>query len=84
MNIKPLASNMTELNINGVSILFSYQTPVAGWDDGGAFRTKEWYSQTTTRHINKYLGGKAIGREVEQNFIDQLVGENSPKQYNYF
>ena len=72
---------MTELNINrgegykikgGVSILFSYSTPVAGWDDKGAFRTNKHYSATTTKHINKYLGGKDIGRKVDQEYIDSL------------
>ena len=77
MNIRQIASNMTELNLNGLSVLFSYQTPVAGWDDNGAFRTTEWYSQTTTRHINKYLGGKAVGRTVPQSHINELVGENA-------
>ena len=77
MNIRQIASNMTELNLNGVSVLFSYQTPVAGWDDNGAFRTTEWYSQTTTRHINKYLGGKAVCRTVPQSHINELVGENA-------
>ena len=44
LNLKPIASNMNELIVNGVSILFSYETPVAGWDNEGAFRTEEKYS----------------------------------------
>lgn len=73
MKIKSIGSNMTELNINGVSVLFSYSTPVAGWDDKGAFRTSKHYSTTTSRHINKYLGGKDIGRKVDQDYIDSIV-----------
>lgn len=73
MRIKPLASNMTELTVGNITILFSYKTPVAGWDSEGAFRTSQHYSSTTTRHINKYLGGKDIGRKVEQDFIDAIV-----------
>jgi hypothetical protein len=72
MRLTPIGSNMTELYINGVSILFSYSTPVAGYDHDGAFRTDTWYSSTTTRHINKYLG-KGNGREVSQDYIDSLV-----------
>jgi hypothetical protein len=72
MKLKPIGSNMTELNINGISILFSYETPVAGYDSNGAFRTNEHYSSTTTRHINKYLG-KGTGRLVSQEFINNLV-----------
>ena len=73
MKLKAIGSNMTELNINGVSVLFSYSTPVAGWDDKGAFRTSKHYSTTTSRHINKYLGGKDIGRKVDQEYIDSIV-----------
>ena len=72
MKLKSIGSNMTELNINGISILFSYETPVAGYDSNGAFRTNEHYSSTTTRHINKYLG-KGTGRLVSQEFINNLV-----------
>jgi len=73
MKLKLIGSNITELNINGISVLFSYSTPVAGWDDSGAFRTSEHYSSTTTKHINKYLGGKDIGRKVDQEYIDSLL-----------
>ena len=63
---------MKELQLNGVSILFSYKTPVAGWDDEGAFKTSTHYSSTTTRHINKYLDG-APARSVEQSYIDSIA-----------
>jgi len=72
MRLTPIGSNMTELYINGKTLLFSYSTPVAGYDIDGAFRTGDWYSSTTTRHINKYLG-KGNGREVSQDYIDSLV-----------
>lgn len=66
-------SNITELVIDEVSILFSYSTPVAGWDKDGAFRTTQHYSKTTTRHINKYLGGKLVGRPVDPAYIKSLL-----------
>ena len=53
--------------------MFSYKTTVAGYDDQGAFRTSTKYSVTTSKHINKYLGGKDVGRVVEQSYIDNLV-----------
>ena len=75
IKLKQIKSNMTELTLaNGTRVLFSYETPVAGWDDDGAFRTMEHYSPTTTRHINQYLGGKDVGYKVCQAFINQLVG----------
>jgi|TARA_Y100001938_G_C7899716_1_gene334021 hypothetical protein len=73
LNLVNIGSNMTELRVGSTSIMFSYQTPVAGYDDKGAFRTKAWYSSTTTKHINKYLGGRDVGREVDQSYIEGLV-----------
>tara|TARA_R110000803_G_C11874619_1_gene308913 strand:- start:404 stop:628 length:225 start_codon:yes stop_codon:yes gene_type:complete len=73
MRLNNIGSNITEVVINNTTILFSYSTPVAGWDDEGAFRTAEHYSPTTTKHINKYLGGKDVGRVVTQSYIDRVV-----------
>ena len=76
MKLKPIGSNMTELNINGISILFSYETPVAGYNSNGAFKTDKHYSRTTTKHINKYLGKDSDNAElVSQVFIDLLVNK---------
>jgi len=73
MKLKQIAANVTEIQIGSVSIMFSYETPVAGWCIDGAFRTDERYSSTTTKHINKYLGGSGIGRSVSQSWIDNLM-----------
>jgi len=73
LNIKNVGSNMSELEVGGKSILFSYQTPVAGYDDQGAFRSEDFFSVTTSKHINKYLGGKDVGRRVPQTYIEGLV-----------
>ncbi len=75
MKLKPYASNMTTLELsNGTEILFSYSTPVAGYhmEDHEFFKTDEWYSSTTTRHINKYLDG-AQAVTIEQSEIDSMV-----------
>ena len=73
MKLRNLTTNTTELEINGNYILFSYDTPVAGYDDEGAFRTDEYYSRTTTKHINNYLGNKNIGRVVKSEYIYNLI-----------
>ena len=84
MKIKPIASNMTELETPKADILFSYSTPVAGLirftsdDKDGPFKTDTWYSTTTTRHINKYfrdvwgIDPKTV-RTIPQHEIDALV-----------
>ena len=73
MKLRKVKSNVTELTIGDTTIMFSYQTPVAGYDDRGAFRTDQYYSVTTSRQINQYLGGKDIGRTVSQDYINSLV-----------
>ena len=73
MKLNPVGSNMNEVEVNGKSILFSYKTPVAGYDSQGAFRTEDYFSVTTSKHINKYLGGKDVGRRVPQSYIEGLV-----------
>ena len=66
-----IASNMYITQKYGTVLLYSYETPVAGEDQNGKFRTDTQYSSTTTRHINKWLGGKDVGRIVPQDEIYQ-------------
>ena len=57
MKLKPLANNLTQLDLADVTVYFSYKTPVAGCDQNGEFfRTSAYYSPTTTKHIKKALG----------------------------
>ena len=72
MHLKPIASNMTQLDLNGYQILFSYQTPVACLSDNGYYRTSKKWSTTTSRHINKWLDG-VLAKEQPQQFFDELV-----------
>lgn len=47
------------LEVDDISILFSYNTPVAAIVPGeGFYRTSETYSNTTTKHINEFLNGE--------------------------
>ena len=73
MKLKNIGSNMNEVEINGKSVLFSYETPVAGYCEQGAFRTDTKFSMTTSNHINKYVGGKDVGRVVPQSWIEGIV-----------
>lgn len=76
MKIKQIASNMTELTVNGNEVLFSYETPVAAFVfSRGYVRTATHYSPTTSRHINKWLDG-FVAEEVPQEFIDGLLNIN--------
>jgi hypothetical protein len=79
MQLKNIGSNMTELSLaDNQYVLFSYETPVAGWDKDGPFRTSQFYSVTTSKHINKYFNEfDPPARIVPQYYIHLLVeGQN--------
>lgn len=79
MKLKPIASNLAELQVASdvefaPRIAFSYQTPVAGWDEFGAFKTDTKFSPTTSKHIKKYLGDAFDdARVVPQKTIEAMV-----------
>tara|TARA_R110000823_G_scaffold194520_1_gene325862 strand:+ start:214 stop:453 length:240 start_codon:yes stop_codon:yes gene_type:complete len=73
MKIRPIGANKTEATVNNITLLYSYETPVAGYDDQGAFRTDEKFSRTTSKHINQYLGGADVGRVIPQADIEGMV-----------
>lgn len=74
MKLSQIGSNQTEITTaKGNRVLYSYETPVAAWTEQGAFRTSTKYSVTTSKHINSYLGGKDIGTEVDQQWLNNLV-----------
>tara|TARA_R100001463_G_scaffold110490_1_gene165244 strand:- start:20 stop:286 length:267 start_codon:yes stop_codon:yes gene_type:complete len=88
MKLQSFAANRTLLTFDdGTEILFSYETPVAGYSNElGYVRTDKWYSSTTTRHINKYLynGSSTLTvtfKEVPQETINNLVKEQIPTRY---
>ena len=69
MKLVQFGSNQSILiDKNQNEYFFSYETCVAGYDpDNGYWRTTEKFSQTTTKHINKYLDG--VGTNV--TLVDQ-------------
>ena len=88
MTVKNIASNMTEISLeDGTLVLVSYETPVAARifslaaeNDGCALaRTSKKWSQTTTKHINKWLRdtfsdtAPKRAKEMPQEFFDNLL-----------
>ena len=82
MKLQSFAVNRTLLSFDdGTEIYFSYETPVAGYSNTlGYVKTNQWYSSTTTRHINKYLDDN-FALNVEQDTINNLIGERIPDRY---
>jgi hypothetical protein len=82
MKLNPIASNMTEITLNdGSRILFSYQTPVAHYKPSAfLYRTSKKWSNTTTRHINKWDIAKWSDlpyAEQPQEYFDGLTQEQT-------
>ena len=75
MQIKRLGTSKTLLVLpSGAEAFFSYETPVAfQMQSGELFKTEEYYSRTTSKHITQYLNGREA-EAVPQSFINQLVG----------
>ena len=79
MKIIPIASNMTELQLaHGTKVLFSYSTPVACfvYENGHSclYKTTKKWSQTTTRHINKWVGGSYCEERSQEYFYNLVQG----------
>jgi hypothetical protein len=73
MKIKPIAPNHSEVEISpALTVFFSYQTPVAALKNGIYYRTEKRHSNTTTRHLNKWLDG--VNAEImPQAWFDSLT-----------
>ena len=83
MKLTPIAKNQNIVTYSdGTEVFFSYETPVAGYHpDLGYVRTKDWYSSTSTRHINKWLSN-VESTEVAQHVINNLEeGNGYIKEY---
>lgn len=72
MKIKRNGPNQCILEIGSCEVLFSYETPVAGFDGSSWFRTEEKFSRTTSKHINSYLG-IMNAKVVSQDYVEGLV-----------
>jgi hypothetical protein len=86
MKVKSIKKNVTIITLhpgeaNQTLLLFSYETPVACHIQGvGYFRTSQFWSITTSRHINQWLRSE-FGNPVHykdgvtekpQDFFDTL------------
>jgi hypothetical protein len=77
MRVKQVTTTSTEVSLaDGTEVLFSYSTPVAALVPGkGWIRTEQFYSKTTSKHVNAWLRTNCGGtvQTVPQWDLDQLV-----------
>ena len=83
MKLYQKGSNQIELDLGFAHVFFSYETPVAArLTDGTLVRTDQWYSATTSKHINKWLNG-CDALTVSQYRIDCLLTSTSECDSDY-
>lgn len=69
----PLGANVNELRVGEAAFLFSYQTLVAAHLPGdGYFKDGSYYSVTTSRHMNKFIGGADCKRVTQADLEQHL------------
>ena len=74
MKLERLGASKSLLTLSsGSEIFYSYNTPVACKVSGEFYKTKEYFSRTTSKHITQYLNGRNA-EAVPQSMINQLVG----------
>ena len=66
--------NVTELKMNEYIVLISYKTPVALFDRTlkKYFKTSKYWSKTTSKHINQFIGNNSA-EEINQESFDKLL-----------
>jgi len=85
MKIKTISKNLNVVSNNDVALCFSYETPVAGYNSQiGFFKTKKFWSVTTSKHINKFLNEYNVPNnkvmELDQEEINQFNFDNFNKK----
>ena len=85
MKLKTIGKNQTVLTFKSaemsiypkdITVFFSYEVPVACHISGqGFFKTREKWSATTSRHINKWLESENAGtiHVKDQSFFDNII-----------
>ena len=74
MKLKRISANETEIKFNEeTTVFFSYDTPVAAKVGVRYYRTKEKHSQTTTKHLNRWLEDEKGDLKPQSWFENRLL-----------
>lgn len=78
MKIKNIGANRIVIEPNdNLSVLVSYETPVAAWISGrGYVKTSKKWSRTTSKHITQWIPMPCKLSEEPQEFFDNLLNSN--------
>ncbi len=72
MKLKQAGSNQTLLTLGDKVVLFSYETPVALYENGVYSKTDTHYSRATTKHINAFIGSNPC-KVIAQGVLNDIV-----------
>lgn len=74
---RAIGSNMTEVEHGDLTVLFSYQTPVAFLSPNGGYVTDKHWSVTTSKHIAKFFSMHGYDRKgafrIPQDDLERFV-----------
>ena len=75
MQLDVLGKHETLVFVKGYTVLFSYNTPVAYFNGNMYAKTAKRWSNTTSRHVKRWLDGISEDRikTVGQSQIDEIV-----------
>jgi hypothetical protein len=75
MKLRHKDANATEIHFkNGNIFFFSYDTPVAALINSQYYKTSEYHSATTKRHVNRFLHGDTVNAiEKPQFFFNEEI-----------
>ena len=75
MKLRKLGNNQTEIVLENVDILVSYETPVAAYHKASNtyYRTLKRWSATTARHIKSWLPDFDNAEVKDQAYFDDLL-----------
>ena len=70
MKLRQKDANATELHFkNGNIFFFSYDTPVAARINSQYYKTSEYHSPITSRHVNRFLHGNTVNAIEKPQFL---------------
>ena len=75
MKLRHKDANTIELHFkNGNIFFFSYDTPVAARIDSQYYKTSQYHSAITSRHVNRFLHGDTVNAvEKPQYFFNEEI-----------
>ena len=81
MKVKSIGANKTELELKDLTMLISYQTPAALIRyPGGALKTSEFHSVTTSKHVNMWLRDNGFNPDavptMSQDWFNEFLDDN--------